>query len=375
MLQRVLAAILLMAAVCAAQKAAAVKHVTVYKEPGRFGGWPANHGIWSWGNEIVVGFSEGYFKKVESGHAIDRSRPSIPRFARSLDGGETWKIEVPSFLDADSKEKEAVDPPGGFDFTHPDFAITLRMVSSREGYSRFYVSTDRCHAWKGPYKLPTYGRKVISARTDYIVNGKHDLMAFITSGKENGQEGRVFLTRTTDGGKTWNFVSWIGPEPAGFSIMPSSLRLSPTKILTTLRQKEGEKHWIDAYLSEDNGNSWRYLNRPAESTGGFVGNPPGMIKLKDGRLALTYGFRSPPYEIRARLSSDNGQTWGEEIALRTNAGCEDLGYPRTVQRADGKIVTLYYISDAKYEERYIEATIWDPGKGKGIGSGASGSQP
>jgi hypothetical protein len=100
-----------------------------------------------------------------------------------------------------------------------------------------------------------------------------------------------------------------------------------------------------------------------------------MIKLKDGRLALTYGFRSPPYEIRARLSSDNGQTWGEEIALRTNAGCEDLGYPRTVQRADGKIVTLYYISDAKYEERYIEATIWDPGKGKASGSGASGSQP
>jgi hypothetical protein len=134
-----------------------------------------------------------------------------------------------------------------------------------------------------------------------------------------------------------------------------------------LRQKEGDKHWIDAYLSEDDGKSWRYLNRPAESTGGFVGNPPGLIMLKDGRLAITYGYRSAPYEMRARLSSDNGQTWGNEIILRTNAGCEDVGYPRTVQRADGRIVTIYYISDERYAERFIEAAIWDPGIGKGIG--------
>jgi hypothetical protein len=36
-----------------------VEHVTVYHRQGRFGGWPANHGIWSWGDEILVGFSAG----------------------------------------------------------------------------------------------------------------------------------------------------------------------------------------------------------------------------------------------------------------------------------------------------------------------------
>ena len=39
----------------------------------------------------------------------------------------------------------------------------------------------------------------------------------------------------------------------------------------------------------------------------------------------------------------------------------DLGYPRTVQRPDGKIVTVYYFNDHKDTERYIAATIWDPG--------------
>ena len=91
-----------------------------------------------------------------------------------------------------------------------------------------------------------------------------------------------------------------------------------------------------------------------------MGNPPSMIKLKDGRMAITYGFRSAPYGIRAKLSRDDGKTWGPEIVLRDDAGTWDLGYPRTVQRADGKIVTVYYFNDKKDEERYIAATIWNP---------------
>ena len=50
--------------IAVAASAADRKNVMVYKEPGRFGGWPANHGIWSWGNEIVVGFSAAYFKHM-----------------------------------------------------------------------------------------------------------------------------------------------------------------------------------------------------------------------------------------------------------------------------------------------------------------------
>jgi hypothetical protein len=35
------------------------RHVFVFAERGRFGGWPANHGLWKWGDEILVGFSAG----------------------------------------------------------------------------------------------------------------------------------------------------------------------------------------------------------------------------------------------------------------------------------------------------------------------------
>ena len=53
-----------------------LRHVSVYDRDGRFGGWPANHGIWSWGDEILVGFSAGYYKDLgPDRHAIDRERP------------------------------------------------------------------------------------------------------------------------------------------------------------------------------------------------------------------------------------------------------------------------------------------------------------
>ena len=65
--------------------------------------------------------------------------------------------------------------------------------------------------------------------------------------------------------------------------------------------------------------------------------------------------------MRGRISSDGGKTWGPEILLRGGAGAWDIGYTRTVQRPDGKLVTAYYWTTELKRERTIEATIWDPG--------------
>src|SRR3954469_9668579 len=47
-----------------AQALPAPRHVMIYHKPGRFAGWPANHGIWSWGDEILVGFSVGAYRDL-----------------------------------------------------------------------------------------------------------------------------------------------------------------------------------------------------------------------------------------------------------------------------------------------------------------------
>ena len=144
-----------------------------------------------------------------------------------------------------------------------------------------------------------------------LVNGKHDLTAFVTASKPNAREGRPICVR--------------------------------------------RRHWIEAYRSDDGGRWWTFKNIPVADTG--RGNPPSLVKLKDGRLAITYGFRDEPYGIRAKLSSDNGETWSDEIVLRDDGGNWGLGYPRTAQRADGKMVTVYYFNNTPSADSILRSRI------------------
>jgi hypothetical protein len=47
---------------CVSERSSATfRHTIVAFEEGRFHGWPANNGVWVWGNEILVGFTQtGY---------------------------------------------------------------------------------------------------------------------------------------------------------------------------------------------------------------------------------------------------------------------------------------------------------------------------
>jgi hypothetical protein len=86
---------------------------------------------------------------------------------------------------------------------------------------------DRGKSWEGPCRLPDFGQPGIAARTDYLINGKHDMTMFLTAAKSNRKEGRVICVRTKDGGQKWEFVSFATPEPEGdeYAIMPASVRL------------------------------------------------------------------------------------------------------------------------------------------------------
>ena len=65
--------------------------------------------------------------------------------------------------------------------------------------------------------------------------------------------------------------------------------------------------------------------------------------------------------VRASAAMAAGLGARKSCWLRSDGGWWDLGYPRSVQRPDGKIVTVYYFNDHKDQVRYIAATIWDPG--------------
>ncbi len=365
------------------------QHRIVYREEGRFAGWPANYGIWTWGEEIVVGFTLGYLSPAGGFHARDASRPFLPMQARSLDGGETWAVEptpcrAPGNTGisadehmrpelsaaqalAEQRENLPATCPGEVQFTHPDFAMMCARTGLGAGtVAWFYLSADRCQSWAGPYSLPDFGLPGIEARTDYRVTGPHECLVFLTASRASGGEGAgVFCARTRDGGGHFEFVSWVVQVEDGYAIMPSSVLTAERVLLTAVRRRAGKGEtaaadsFIDLYGSEDMGQTWRFISRPAPDTG-RGGNPPALNCLRDGRIVITYGYRDRPAGIRARISADGGLTWGEEIILRSDAGNHDIGYPRTVERPDGSLVTVYYFNDHPEGERYIAATIWRP---------------
>lgn len=365
------------------------EHRIVYRQPGRFAGWPANYGMWAWGDEIVVGFTECTHQAGAGFHARTPEQPAIPLQARSLDGGHTWQTAptpAPSPGERGFSADEHMVPelrvataiargqeplprpcPGGIDFTHPDFALMAARTGLGTGTTAwFYTSNNRARSWQGPYALPMFGLPGIEARTDHIVNSAGDCMLFLTASRDDGDEAAgVFAARTTDAGASFEFVGWVAMSPENHLLMPASVRLDEKTIVTAIRCNSTRTAfdvapaWIDLYESTDNGSTWHFLSCPAPDAGSG-GNPPAMIRLRDGRLCLTYGYRAAPFGIRSRLSEDGGRTWGDVIHLRDDGGCSDLGYPRTIQRPDDTVVTAYYFNEHPATERYIAATLWQP---------------
>ena len=348
-----------------------IEHGIVYYEEGRYAGHPANNGLWSWdNNEILVGFRVGQYDASVPGLHPRKRGTERSKYGRSKDGGYTWTIEDAyergqTTQGTPDYEAEPVTRLSGSidDFTSPDFIMTFR-------WNHFYYSENRGEYWIGPYELPDLDTDGLMTRTDYIVDGRQELGAFLTVSKSNLREGRVVYVRTKDGALNWELESWIGPEPEGFDIMPSSVRLSQTELITTIRTRTADGLGkITAYISEDNGQSWERLRDPVADTG-RGDSPPALVKLHDGRLALGYIYRSVHgSRVNVRFSSDNGRSWSDEIMLRGGDGADrDTGYPVMTQRPDGKLIMIYYWNNALIEGenpyRYIAYTVFDPERWK-----------
>ena len=370
-----------------------IEHVLVYQKEGGFAGWPANNGAWIWeDDEILIGFTVGDIK-VQPSHNLGHVQDSL--LARSNDGGKTWQTcQAPRYL-VKSTDLKTLDKP--IDFSHKGFALKVTGTGYHAHYApngAFYITYDRGDTWQGPYPFTGLtdnqairqivevnveewpSKKAASAewkeveltpRTDYIVINDKEALIFVSTrpqGPESFLTDRYFCARTTNGGLSFDFVSWVVPPSDPYrAAMSQTVHVSgPTMVSVARRRMQSESNWIDAYVTTDGGKSWSFQGRVGD-TGGWNGNPPALAKTDDGRLCCVFGNREK-WAIMASYSSDNGKTWTEPTAIRSGDfnGLDDepdLGYPRLLKRSDGKLVAIYYWSTKEHPHN-ISATIWKP---------------
>lgn len=154
---------------------------------------------------------------------------------------------------------------------------------------------------------------------------------------------RVWFARSLDDGRTWNDYSLIDEG------------LSETDILSL-----GDGNWLAAarsvrdlglqlYRSADDGRTWAW--ECALTT--MQQHPGHLLRLKDGRILLSFGVRNVGLRgVGMRLSEDEGKTWMNPRMLVQYEAAADGGYPATVQRADGRLVTAYYCQNTDAHQRY-----------------------
>ena len=174
-----------------------------------------------------------------------------------------------------------------------------------------------------------------------------------------GEPDRVYVARSTDGGRTWGRPSTVAYDPERQRAFhePPMIRLSSGKLLIVMRthaypDRDGSEYLYQAF-STDGGWVWQGLKRTP-----FWGYPSHLLELRSGRVLCTYGYRREPFGVRAAISEDEGETWDadNEIVIRDDGPHRDLGYPAAVQLNDGRVLVTYYFPDTD-GIRYIAGSI------------------
>ncbi|HUT11552.1 MAG TPA: sialidase family protein [Thermoguttaceae bacterium] len=193
----------------------------------------------------------------------------------------------------------------------------------------------------------TDGGVTFSARYDCLVDSPHGPIQLadrrlLYAGKDLWREKhRVGFCESADDGQTWRWLAELpvrdGDSHENYHEL-HAVETADERLIAQIRNHNQANH-LETLQSEssDGGRTWS-VPHPI----GVWGLPSHLLRLRDDRLLMTYGHRREPLGNQARISSDHGRTWSDPIILSDDGFSGDLGYPSTVQLADGSLLSVWY---------------------------------
>ena len=176
----------------------------------------------------------------------------------------------------------------------------------------------------------------------------------------------ITAVRSADGGRTWQGLGTVPvcekTDPANYH-EPHVIELPSGRLLGIIRIEDHEGKTLEnagipsfsmmQTESDDSGRTWSKA-KPL----GFHGSPPHLLRHTSGTLVLTYGYRTDACGQRVAFSRDDGATWEHDWIIRDDGPDADLGYPSTVELADGSLYTVCYQKAASNENCSLLWSRW-----------------
>ena len=206
------------------------------------------------------------------------------------------------------------------------------------------------------------GGRSFSAAADSLVNSPHGPIQLsdgrlLYAGKDLWRSERVGFCLSEDDGESWRWLAELptrdGDDPRQYHEL-HAVECTSGRLLVHIRNHNRQNHreLLQSH-SDDGGITW---SDPAPI--GVWGLPSHLLRLRDGRVLCSYGYRREPFGIQARLSEDEGRTWSAPIVLSDDGASVDLGYPSTVQHDDGSLLTAWYEKLAESPLAVLRAADW-----------------
>lgn len=189
-----------------------------------------------------------------------------------------------------------------------------------------------------------------------LANGDLGYVGYDGYDRETGITKTKITFYSSADGETWSKVSEVfGANEFLVDKLnePNAIVLKNGKMIVAVRSESG-----GIYIAESINGGVTFSNKrtllPAA-----ISTPPHLMQMTDGTLVLSYGYRSEPFNIRAIVSKDNGESWSNEIELTSGGVDWDFGYPATIERGNGELLTVYYQKlSADKKNTSLKEVIW-----------------
>ena len=266
--------------------------------------------------------------------------------SRLVDAKWSAPAEVANGLQADGKRWPCWNPVL-FQPRQGELMLFYKVGPSPSSWwGMLRTSSDDGETWSEARRLPANILGPIKNKPVQLADGTI-LSASSIEGLKPPPSWQIHFERSTDNGKSWQFIKVPQSEISPSAIQPSILMLGGSKLMALGRTRSGK---VFSTNSNDEGLTWSQptlLDLPNPNSG------TDAVTLNDGRHLLIYNHTAKGRSPLNLAVTKDGVAWQAALVLEGEPG--EYSYPAIIQTTDGLVHATY-----TWKRQRVKHVVIDP---------------